>query len=85
MTLSEDDTERYCTAIRWAQLPENREYLDQEFEVLLQLIELKLDTLKPKQRTQQMTVTFGANMLKLDFQMPNLPNKELLTIAKANV
>jgi hypothetical protein len=47
MTLSEDDTERYCTAIRWAQLPENREYLDQEFEVLLQLIELKLDTVQP--------------------------------------
>jgi hypothetical protein len=85
MVLTDDELSKYTKAIRWAQIPTNRKSLDPEFEALLQFIELKLDTLKPKQRTQQMTVTFGANILKLDFQVPNLPNKEFLTIAKANV
>ena len=51
MVLTDDELSKYTKAIRWAQIPTNRKSLDPEFEALLQFIELKLDTLKPKQRT----------------------------------
>lgn len=46
MALSEADIERYCTAIRWAQIPENREHLPSELRFFVELIEAKITELK---------------------------------------
>ena len=48
MTLSEANIKRYCTAIRWAQIPTNTEHLPEELKVLLAMIEDKMAALKPK-------------------------------------
>lgn len=53
MSISNDKLVGYIHALRWAlENPENQKSLSPELKVMLELIQAKLDALKPKEKMQ---------------------------------
>ena len=59
MVLSEAKLSEYVDAVQWAlENPENQKSLSPELKVMLELIQAKLDALKPKEK---MRIVFAIN------------------------
>jgi hypothetical protein len=59
MAVSDADIQKYAHVVRWAlENPENQKSLSPELKVMLELIQAKLDALKPKEK---MRIVFAIN------------------------
>lgn len=72
METKDEKLSRFVKAIRWAQLPDNRESLEPELKELRELIERKMDELRPRQKLQ-VVVSFSAKNQPLTFTPTPLP------------
>ena len=53
MAVSDADNQKYVHAVQWAlENPENQKSLSPELKVMLELIQAKLDALRPKEKMQ---------------------------------